>query len=419
MRRWLLLLFLTTMAVDWPSLPFNTRLTDFVFVVAALALAMAHHTWARPRLTTLDLAIIGYIAGSVPAVIFSPDHRASAVELVRQLYLVVVYVVIAMAVRQGLAPTVAAGLALGGALLAALGLTAFVIYTVSGIGSPLLTPVMTLPYIGDTARLSPLTATPAMLACVLAMSLPFAALHPFVIASRPRTIGAGVLFGAGALLTYSHSIAGVAVSLVIAGWRSIRAQRPLRSAAIAFAVLVVIALNFAAAISIRSIGGSSFRDDTVFQYGVDHGRTRIAGVHIEYQTMSYFRIKEVAWNAFTSYPFFGLGLNRFHQATETAYAQGRLTAPYRAIDPHSTFFGRLAEAGLVGGLTLIALWIAIAVTLDRLVGIRRDDWIAIAAAAGIIGTLVNSMNADVMNFRFLWVALGLVRGLSPQPEPER
>jgi hypothetical protein len=36
---------------------------------------------------------------------------------------------------------------------------------------------------------------------------------------------------------------------------------------------------------------------------------------------------------------------------------------------------------------------------------------ATAAAAALLGTLINSINADVMNFRFAWVVLGLVRGL--------
>ena len=410
MRLWLLLLFLITMAVNWPQLPFNARITDVIFLAAAIAVVRAHRS-STIRITVLDFAILCYLAGSVLAVLFSPDPRVSAIELVRQLYLVVIYVVIAMAVRQGLERTIATGMALSGAVLAALGLIAFVIYTVTGMGSSLLTPVMTLPYIGNTARLSALTATPAMFACVLAMTLPFAALHPFVTAARPRMIIAGVMFGAAAILTYSHSIAGVAVATVTAAWRSIRVHPPLRIAAVAVAILIVVALNFAASFSIRSIGGSSLRNDTVSQYGVDGGRVEIAGVNIEYQTMSYLRIKQVALDAFRSDPVTGVGLDRFHRVTEIAYAQGRLTRSYRAVDPHSTFFGRLAETGIVGTVTLVALWIAIGVTVDQLIARRPESWIAIAAAAGIAGTLVNSINVDVMNFRFLWVALGLVRGL--------
>jgi O-antigen ligase len=184
----------------------------------------------------------------------------------------------------------------------------------------------------------------------------------------------------------------------------------LRVAAISAAAGVVLAFNFAAAISVRSIGDAGMRDTSIYHYAVDAGRTRIAGVAVEYQTMSYWRLKEVAWDTFTSRPLTGIGLDRFHAATEAAFQQGRLTEPYRAIDPHSTLLGRLAEAGLVGGVTLIGLWIAIAIECRRLLA-HRHSWMATAAAAALLGTLVNTMNADVMNFRFAWVALGLVRGL--------
>lgn len=412
------------MAVDWPRLPFNARLTDFVFVAAALAVLANQRQPASPerregrRFTALDFAILGYLAGSVPAVIFSPDRQASAIELVRQLYLVAIYAVIAVAVRQGLAVTVASGIALSGVMLATLGVAAFLVQTVFEVGTPALTPMMTLPYVGETLRVRSLTASEAMLACVLAMAVPFAALHPSVAGARVGAAAAGVVLWLAAVLTYSHSVAGVAGSTLVAWWRSRRSRLPLRIAALALTVLIVAALNLAAAVSIRSIGASPVRDETAFHYAVDRGRARIAGVDVEYQTMSYLRLKQVAWDAFRGDPLFGVGLDRFHRVTQIAYAQGRLTSPYRAVDPHSTFFGRFAETGIVGGLTLIALWIVTAVTVDRLLAQQPDYWIAIAAAAGIIGTLVNTMNADVMNFRFLWAALGLVRGLAPSGSTE-
>jgi hypothetical protein len=409
--RWLLLLFLITMGVDWPQLPFNARLTDLAFAAAAVAVVLGHSRWARPAFPALDLAIIAYIAGSVTAVIFSPDPRASVVELVRQVYLVAVYVVIAMAVRQGVARTIATGLGLSGAVLAAIGLVAVAGYYLTGARAPVMTPVMTLPYIGDTLRLRALTASEAMLACILAMSMPFVMLHPLVVASRRRAAGAGGMFGVAALLTYSHSVAGFAVSALLATWRRLQSRPLLRLAAVSATVVVVLGLNVAAAVAIRSVGASPIRDDTVFHYAVDRGSTEIAGVTIEYQTMSYLRLKQVAVDAFRSRPLTGIGLDRFHHVTEAAAAQGRLTEPYRNIDPHSSFFGRFAEAGVIGGVSLMALWITIGVTLDRLVARDRNHWIAAAATAGIVGTLMNSMNADIMNFRFLWAALGLVRGL--------
>lgn len=412
MRRWLLLIFLATIAVDWPQLPFNMRAADALFIAAAVAILRAARSWTRPRLQFLDVALLLYLAGSVMAVAFSPDPRAGAVELIRHAYVAAIYGVIAIAVGQGLAPAVGTGLALSGGLLAVLSLGAAVVQMATGLGFEALTPVMTLPYIGDTVRLRALTTSAAMFACVLAVSAPFGLAHP-AIARRPgRTVATAFVFGAAAAWTFSHSIAGVAVAVVVVSWRALP-TRLARATAVAAAIVVVLAFNFAATIAVRSIGATPFRDDTVFHYGVDRGRAEIAGVSVEYQTMSYLRIKQVAWEAFTSRPLFGIGLDRFHSITEAAYQQGRLTLPYRAIDPHSTFFGRLAETGLAGGLTLLVLWIAIGRSAAMLWSRRREhQWLAAAAVAAIAGTLVNTMNADVMNFRFLWVVLGLVRGLS-------
>lgn len=411
MRRWLLLLFLATIAIDWPQLPFNARATDALFAVAAIAI-VAKAKWARPSFTALDFAVAGYIAGGVVSVMFSPEPRAGAIEIVRQCYLVAIYVVIVLAARQGLSPVVGTGLASSGAVLAAFGVIAIAVQTIAGVGSPRIGPVMTLPYLGETLRLRALTASEAMFACVLAVSVPFVMLHPTIAASRARSWLAGFVMAIAAALTFSHSVSGVAVSAVAAAWQRLRGRPALRAAAVAVAATLVIVLNFAATVSIRSIGDSPVRDNTVYHYAVDGGRAQIAGVSVEYQTMSYFRLKQVAWDAFTTRPLTGIGLDRFHAITQEAFQQGRLTEPYRTIDPHSTLLGRLAETGLIGAATLIVLWVAIAIESRRLLAQpQQRGWMATAAVAALIGTLINTVNADVMNFRFAWVVLGLLRAL--------
>lgn len=408
MRRWLLLAFLATIAIDWPQLPFNARATDVAFVAAAIA-TLATTRWARPTLTSLDLAIAAYLGGSLVSMLSSPDPRAGAIEMVRQIYLVVIYAVIAIASRQGLASSVGSGLAVSGGWLAAFGVVALGVEAVFGVGSPRIGPVMSLPYIGDTLRLRALTASEAMFACVLAVSLPFVMLHPAVVSSKLRSSVAAIVMALAAALTFSHSVAGVVVSALAASWQQLRSQPLFRLAAVAAVMTIVLSLNFAATVSVRSIGDSALRDNTVYHYAVDGGHAEIAGVPVDYQTMSYWRLKEVAWDAFTDRPVTGIGLDRFHDITEIAFQQGRLTEPYRAVDPHSTLMGRLAETGLVGGVTLLVLWIVTAVQARRLLALDRS-WLAISIAAALLGLLVASVNADVMNFRFGWVVLGLLRG---------
>jgi len=182
--------------------------------------------------------------------------------------------------------------------------------------------------------------------------------------------------------------------------------------------VVVIGFNVAATASIKSIeyGGSSYADSSQYHYAIEERRAQIGGATIVYNVMSYARIKQVAWRTFLEHPIAGIGLDRFHTATERAFTEGRLTSVYREIDPHSTVIGRFAECGLIGGATLLILWIpwarmAINGVRPLARGAAPDNIVGYAAAAALAGLVVSSVNADIMNFRFLWVVAGLMRGL--------
>jgi hypothetical protein len=409
--RYLLLLFLITIGVNWPELPYNARLADVLFVALALAVCLSAlrtpHTALKWRWS--DLAIAGYLLGAVPAILISDDRRASAIELVRELYLVAIYVVFAIAARRGLANTIAKGLALGGAILAAAGLVVVALHVIGVAPPPLVGEVMSLPYIGATLRLRALTATPAMFACVLTAAMPFA-----ITFCRERIRAwraASIVMMVAALFTFSHVIAGLAVAVLMTTWPSLASWPRLRRLAVAGVAAIIVAFNFAATVSITSIavGDTGFVDPTQYQYAVGHGEARIGGAAITYNVMSYARIKQVAWRTFAEHPIAGIGLDRFHVATLRAYTEGMLPSHYRVIDPHSTLLGRLAESGVIGGITLLLLWVAWVLMARDVV--RGGDVIGVAAAAALAGLIVSSLNADIMNFRFVWVLAGTLRGL--------
>jgi hypothetical protein len=401
----LLLVFLAVIGVNWPELPFSARLADVIFVpLAAAVVAMG-----APRISwkKADLAVVIYLLGALPAIAVSTDQRHSLIELVRELYLVAIYVVTAIAVRHRFSTIVGVGLAAGGALLSIGGLM-FVALQMTGAATwPAMGEVMQLPYVGSTLRLRALTASEAMLACVLTAAIPFAIAAGRTQASAWRALAAAI--AAAAMLTFSHAIAGFAVAALIAMAPSL--SRPaLRRVAIAGVVSIVVIMNLAATVTIRSVAGAAaYTDASQFHHAVDQRQLQVGGTTITYAVMSYARIKQVAFRAFAEHPITGVGLDRFHTETQRAFNEGWLPSVYREIDPHSTLIGRLAECGLIGGVTLVLLWIAWA-AMARDASIAHPG-IGLAATAALSGLIVSSLNADVMNFRFLWVIAGLLRGL--------
>jgi hypothetical protein len=412
----LLLAFLATLALDWPRLPFNARLTDLIFPLLAVGVLTAVRPW--PRLHHLDAAVACYLLGGLPSLAVTTDLGASLVELVRQSYLVAVYLVVALAVSGGYARLVMAGLATGGGALATAGLAAVLLVLVAGVSAPGAGQVMALPYVGEVMRLRAFTASEAMLACLLAMAVPCAlwlrtnAAGP---AGRIAWTGALVAGLAATVLTFAAAASGVVVACLVALWPHLRSHRVLRASAVAATLVIVAALNLGVVASVRTVrvGDTVVTDRTAYHHGVDEGRLAAGPLTVDYAVMSYARLKTLAWEAFRERPWTGVGLDRFHDVSARAHAGGRLPDGYRAIDPHSTLLGRLAETGIAGGITLLALWWAFGAAAWRLThGTGQTAAMTAAVAAGLAGLLVASANVDVMNLRFVWVGLGVVRGIT-------
>jgi hypothetical protein len=403
----LLFLFLASNAVSWPVLPYTAHLADLIFVPLAIAVLLLPGTWLSWQWA--DLAVGAYLLGAVPAILVSPDQRHSAIELLRELYLAIIYVVFALAARRGFARTIGDSLAIGGTLLSIAGLVFIAAQRFGSASWPLMGEVMSLPYLGATVRLRALTDSEAMLACVLTASIPFA-IARWRSDRAPYWIAATALMLIAAAFTFSHAIAGLAVATLIASW-PLLPNRAMRRLAVAGVILVVIAFNFAATVSIRSLiyGNTSYADSTQYHYGIGERSTQIGSATVTYTVMSYARLKQVAWRTFVASPLTGIGLDQFPSATLRAHNEGTLPLIYSEVDPHSTVLGRMAECGAIGGFTLLTLWVAW-VGLARS-GMREGSGIGVPAAAVVAGLIVSSLNADIMNFRFLWVVAGLLRGL--------
>ncbi len=215
----LLLVFLASLGLNWPDLPFNARLADVCFV--ALAAAVAGAGGPGPGRHRLDAVVAAYVLGGVPSFFASSDPGASAVEVLRQAYLVAIYAVIAAVVVRGYAHVVVTGIAVGGTMLALAGLGCVLLNQIAGIDVPAAGQVMALPYVGEVMRLRAFTASEAMLACLLAMAVPGALAlrdrtgHPRVRNAWGLAAASGVV---ASVLTFAAAASGVVVGVVLALW---------------------------------------------------------------------------------------------------------------------------------------------------------------------------------------------------------
>lgn len=408
--------FIALIPLRLPPLPYGVQAADAALLALLAALAPGV---SRPRWRAPDVMLTGCLAASALSWALSPG-AAGGLALAKETYVALIYACFAALAAQGEAPRLARWMAAAAAATAALGLLAAARFALTGEPTPALGQVMSLPYVGRVFRLTALFETPEMLVDFLAFALPLVlglSLHTPAREARGWKAGAAAL-AAAAFLTFGRGLPGAAVGALYFLWPALGEgwRRWLRGALALGAAGGVVGVNLALGAAVRRVEVSRDRDRGIaapeYPYALQQaeaGAPRLT-LAVTYNPMSYWLLKRTALEAFTESPLAGIGLGRFPEAAERAYRAGRLHERYRAARPHSTWLGRLAETGLIGGLALAAFWAAL-LGLGSGRTPPADGWTARALIAGALGLLVNSVNADVMHFRFLWVGFGLLRGL--------
>lgn len=394
MVSWLALLYVALLPVGRSGLPMNAQWGDLLLpVLAFITLGGEGRRWWRGR---EDWPLALYLTITLATAAISADPLLGVEHLGKQVSVALILIVFRLVAAREPSLTRALQRTYAGALALVAAVSIFVVFLPhpSGVPPATLGAFHNLPFLGPVGRLRGALLTPEMMGNALLVA--------FVLASGLRASASGsarfawtalaALLAVGEFLTFSHSVAGFAVAAVVFMASSIP-SRPLRSLAWSGAISVVLMVNAA---SILEPG------PVVNDYGVGPVSFEIMGERVEGSLNHYAALKQVAWSVFLDHPLTGVGPGRFPTETERAFQEGRFNARYRYKPAQSDLPGRLAETGILGGLSLLALWAA---WIRRGLSLKEEAVMGRAAFAAVCGLLVNSVNADVMNFRFLWLAV--------------
>ena len=419
-ERWALALaaaFVALLPFGWSILPWNMQVGDLLFPIAIVAMVVAG--W-RLGPHPLDLFVAAFVVSSLPSVFGSHSPRTSALGIAKEIYVAGIYLLAAAAASRHGAVRVCRWLAWSAGALSAVSLLAALAFYASGATWRLFGEPMPLPYVGTVFRTQGSLHAPEFFGNLLTFVVPLLLVGP--LWSRHRRSPRAALLGVVALaevLTFSKSLGGFAVAATMALWPACKTRPIIRGAMGVAALMLVLGFNLSAWVAIRKVDVSLGTDASVApppyayvrQDGAN-GADTIA-VRIAYNPMSYYLVKKVEWTAFRAHPWAGIGLNAFPFEAERAFDQGRLYSPYQHINAHSTPFGRLAETGLIGAIPLAVFVAAFLVLGARAAETASGDRVvAWAVLAGSIGLFVNSINVDMMNFRFFWFGAGIIRAMT-------
>ena len=124
---------------------------------------------------------------------------------------------------------------------------------------------------------------------------------------------------------------------------------------------------------------------------------------IELCTTTNIHLKRMALRAFQDSYGLGVGGGQFMEYVETQQKAGNYPPDIPAYEPHSSYFGALAETGITGVIVLVI----VVVSLVRHTKAKHKHKWFLASLAFICFIGVEAWVVDVLNFRMLWLALAM------------
>ena len=111
-------------------------------------------------------------------------------------------------------------------------------------------------------------------------------------------------------------------------------------------------------------------------------------------------------SAFHSSPLFGIGPGNYNQYISELKEVGLHPLNFPNWDPHSTYFGVLAENGIFGLISLVGIFSLIIYKLLK--HYPSQNIYNYALASIIVGLLIDGISLDIMKFRHLWVLIAII-----------
>ena len=253
------------------------------------------------------------------------------------------------------------------------------------------------PILGDTYRAKFLTYTPTMFAIFLSVGI-FFLLNRFLSEKKRKDFIFLMIYFLCLTLTFSKTILLLISIIILLFSLYFRpTNKFLKLISIVFFLGCFTIFNFLSHFSIFNkkekveIEGVQYLSDkAVFELG-------------DYLIVknSYLLLKESSLNALQHSPIVGVGLGRFDNYLEIQKEKSKYPEALRNYDPHSTYFGVLAELGVLGGLALIFIMIIIYQLVKR-----EEEYFPFIGI--LLLFLCEGIVTDMMNVRHLWLVIGLL-----------
>ena len=377
-----------------PYLGQKLQLTELVFLLALTGIVFTRkQSW---RVTKSDGVLLAMPLAYGVAALFHPG-KAATLEVIGLVYLYGVYFLVKNSIRQTNIDLIKQAVTYMSILLIIISFVSFFFPMLGVLKYADLAEQKWLPFIGWLPRISGFTATPNMWASTLFFAV-FLQIGIWKTGKQDKYklfIMLGLIVAA--LLTFSKSLmVAIGVGVLVFGnrkWMKVLGG-------ITIGLYLIFCHWLIVPIGDNNVSVTYFSPENCHLVG--NGSFKVCST-------TYLRLKEVALAAFIDTKGKGVGGGQFAKFIDSQKKEGEYPIDLPSYDPHSSYFGLLAEAGIIGLLALIVLF---AVFRKGILWEKSKQGWYIGGLAYLCLMGIEAWVMDVLNFRMLWVALGMVLAVS-------
>ncbi|XCN75218.1 MAG: hypothetical protein Q3M24_10955 [Candidatus Electrothrix aestuarii] len=406
-----------------PQLGYKLQLAELIFLPFLLSASrnikklLSKDAWRE-----LDILVLLWPLVNVIPYLHNRSIHLNIIELIGTVYLVLLYFLIRLAIDRSLLVQFHKVMVLTATIAASLGIIGWLLYTLLDIRTPL---VLTrpYPYLGEIAQARAFTATPNMLASFLSIGLIFH-ISSLLTLKKQKTfsaIGILLILAGGFFLTFSKTVvclfAGIAVTHHFHANKKKQTTWNSKKLLILFVILcalihilgthcILTPMNEEKTAPLRRL--SYISNEPLYIFPI------LDKPYALYLT-NYFHNKHSSLIALMQSKGWGIGPGNYNNFIAKLQQQGLHPPNFPRWDPHSTYFGTLAELGFIGLLEILGLWLCIGYLIVKILHTPSHNPRMVLlgpALAGIFAAVtIEAMSTDIMNFRQYWWLLAIVRGL--------
>jgi len=429
----ILLILFTPIMINTPCNPLfpepigaKVQIVDFIFLFLLAAwLYKLCHNQIRFNRTSLVVPLVFYLVASLLSLLNSSNIKNSLVEFVGILYLITLFYLVVNVIRdRNTFEMVINSWLITSALVAFLGVLGVFLAYVFGINTFLVKEYASFPYLGNIYRAySTFGVNAKFVSSYLTISFPISlALLLNSKAGKKRLFYyiTLILFICVLFFTFSRGWLGLAVAAYLVLARFKKPEWYYSYLRVLIAIFIVLFGLFICLVSrwqfvdfqIKKItveNSTNIKPTIAF---ADHSDAlEKVSAEIGYIDTAYYRLKKVAIEMILDSPLIGVGLGRFNDEIRRYKEKEKLPDIFPAMDPHCMILGKAAQTGLIGLIALIILWGKSIRKALNMSFTSSDNYLQIiswALFSSMVGLIIQSIDMDIMNFRFLWFSFALV-----------